>query len=247
MRQPKLSIRHVISIAKTNKQGLAPISCRLTYLKKRKPFATGVFVNPIHWDAKNQRVKQGSHEFESTNTQLTIITNNLRNAYLSLQLEHKYFTVEDILLKFLGKPIKHRQGLVEYFEKYLNRTEKLIGKDLQYGTWKKYNYACIQASSFVRWKYGKKDLPQEQFHSSHFIHFDCGPKAPSAQASHSAFVSKQGLLRSRFQTDHGSEEGQWLHTIISQSSLLQVLKKKLDSKSKIKLFTLLFMIKSLMG
>lgn len=75
------------------------------------------------------------------------------------------------------------------------------------------------------------------------MHFDCGPKAPSAQASHPAFVSKQGLLRSRFQTDHGFEEGQWSHTMISQSSLPpQVLKKKLEMRSNINVSLLLFII-----
>jgi len=64
---------------------------------------------------------------------------------------------------------------------------------------------------------------------SHFSHSQPTGKVPSAQASHSAFVSKQGCLKSILHTDQGVEEGQLSHTINQSSSLPQVLKKKIET------------------
>ncbi|MDY3318723.1 hypothetical protein PG637_04800 [Riemerella anatipestifer] len=41
-----LKILFVISASRINKQGLAPLNCRITYNSERKPFATGLFINP---------------------------------------------------------------------------------------------------------------------------------------------------------------------------------------------------------
>lgn len=42
----QLYIRFVLRTFEQNVQGLAPISCRLTYNKKRKDFSTGITINP---------------------------------------------------------------------------------------------------------------------------------------------------------------------------------------------------------
>jgi hypothetical protein len=55
MNQNKLSIRFVINKAKMNRRGVCPISCRLTFKNNRKAFSTGEFINPLEWNAKNQK------------------------------------------------------------------------------------------------------------------------------------------------------------------------------------------------
>lgn len=56
MNNNKLHILFVLDKINTNIKGVAPIRCRLTYLGERKPFSTGLFVNPKFWDNKNQKV-----------------------------------------------------------------------------------------------------------------------------------------------------------------------------------------------
>ncbi|WP_260393352.1 hypothetical protein [Riemerella anatipestifer] len=41
-----LKILFVISASRINKLGLAPLNCRITYNLEKKPFATGLFINP---------------------------------------------------------------------------------------------------------------------------------------------------------------------------------------------------------
>ena len=52
-----IKILFVLDKIKANRLGLAPLRCRITYLGERKPFATGLFVNPKHWDNKTQKAK----------------------------------------------------------------------------------------------------------------------------------------------------------------------------------------------
>jgi hypothetical protein len=47
--------------------------------------------------------------------------------------------------------------VVQYFKNYLTKLEKLINKDLELATWKKYNYSRSQLEQFLIWKYNKKD------------------------------------------------------------------------------------------
>ena len=53
----KLSILYLIRKNKINSKGICPIECRITFNNKRKPFYTGLFVNPKYWDNKQQKVK----------------------------------------------------------------------------------------------------------------------------------------------------------------------------------------------
>lgn len=43
-----IKILFVLDKSKSNTKDLAPLRCRITYLGKRKPFATGIFINPKH-------------------------------------------------------------------------------------------------------------------------------------------------------------------------------------------------------
>lgn len=158
MSKQKLSIRFVISNAKTNKKGLCPISCRLTLNGKRKPFATGLFVNPQHWNSKQQEVVGKSNESHQTNLQIQIISSEITKAYLQLQLSNDDFTVEDVFHTYLGKPTIKEVGVIEYFVEFLGKRKKLIGIDIQMATWKKFNYAYLQLKDFIKWKFGKGDV-----------------------------------------------------------------------------------------
>ena len=65
MNKNKLTILFVIQKSKTNKKGLCPIRCRITFLNKRKEFSLGLFINPNLWDNQLQE-----YETKEMNTQL---------------------------------------------------------------------------------------------------------------------------------------------------------------------------------
>ena len=83
----KLNLLFIISRSRTNKQGLAPITCRLTYKEQRKQFATGLFIKPVHWQNSKQRAHPPNEENNFINTQLSLTKNNINQAFSFLQLQ----------------------------------------------------------------------------------------------------------------------------------------------------------------
>ncbi len=158
MNEKKLTLRFVISLSKINKRGLCPISCRITFNKKRKPFSTGLFVNPAHWNAKKQVIISKEPNAEYINAQILLIQQKINKAYLSLQLKSADYTIDDIYDCYLGKVIKKEDTVVHYFRSYLIHLSKLIGKDIREATYKKSKYVCDDIEAFIKHKYNKKDI-----------------------------------------------------------------------------------------
>ena len=69
------------------------------------------------------------------------------------------FGVEEIFTKYLGKTEKKDEHVISYFEKFLMKQSKLIGKDIKLSTWKKSEYVYQDVTAFIEAKFGKKDFP----------------------------------------------------------------------------------------
>ena len=81
----KIKILFLISATRINKKGLVPLICRITYLGKRKPFSTGLFINPKNWSsAKQQAVPLNIENTQintQINTQLSLIKQEINQAF----------------------------------------------------------------------------------------------------------------------------------------------------------------------
>jgi len=51
MNNYKLAILFVLQKIKINKKGQCSIKCRITFIKTRKEFSTGIFINSNYWDS----------------------------------------------------------------------------------------------------------------------------------------------------------------------------------------------------
>ncbi|RTY78250.1 site-specific integrase [Flavobacterium sp. LS1P28] len=172
MKKENFTILFVIKLTKLNGKGLCPVNVRITYQGIRKENATGYFVDPKFWDAKRQLTTSKALDAISTNIQLELIKQKIKNAYLSIILETDDFEADDIYHKYLGKPFKESEFVVRYFQKYLDKIFKLIGKDLKLATWKKYNYACIQIVGFIKFKYKKNDISLDKINLQFLTEFE---------------------------------------------------------------------------
>ncbi len=172
MNQKSISVLFYLNKSKINANGLCPIKCRITYRKKRKEFSTGLFVYPGDWNSKKQLVTAKSSISQNINARLEITSNKISNAYLSFLLEGEDFTVDDIFNKYIGKPAKKMEQVVNYFKGFVAKIKKLVDKDIQLGTWKKYNYACIQIASYIKWKYKKADILLEDLNLQFLTDFE---------------------------------------------------------------------------
>jgi len=87
METHKIAILFVISKSRINLKGLVPVICRITYLSKRRPFATGQFINPSYWYSKLQQAKPPNDENNNIYTQLSLIKSKINSAFLFPQLK----------------------------------------------------------------------------------------------------------------------------------------------------------------
>ena len=154
----KINIRYIISKSRIRKDGKASILCRITYLEKRKEFATGIFVILNYWNSKKQKVLDKEEHSTYSNTQLSLIKQKVNEAFLMLQIQKKEFNVNDVYSLYKGEKPKDELGVIEYHQQYLKKIEKLIGVEIQQSTWNKFKYIKKDLSGFVFWKYKKKDL-----------------------------------------------------------------------------------------
>ncbi len=153
-----LKILFVISKSRINRKGVAPINCRITYNKKRKEFATGLFINPDYWNSKKQKAFPLSKENDFINSQLSLISQKISKAFLVLQVREIAFDVEDVFLQYRGRNIKREKHILEVFDIHNERMYRLIGKEYSKATYSKFIEAKNHTSNFIKHTYNKNDF-----------------------------------------------------------------------------------------
>jgi len=172
MHQEKITILFVISANKTNQKGLCPLNCRITLNKERKQFTTGLFVNPLYWENKLQKVNSQDADYKFTNTLIQLIKIKINNIVLVAQLQGSEFTLEDIYNNYIGKEIKKKEFVLSYYKKYLSKIKKLVGLEIKNNTYDKFVYVGNHLEAFLKWKFKKTDYPLEELNLQFLDDFD---------------------------------------------------------------------------
>ena len=167
-----LKILFVIERFKVNKQGKAPIKCRITYLGQRKPFSTGLFINPDNWNASKQKAFPTNTDNNQVNTQLSLIKQEINQAFLMLQVQLETFDVEDIFLKYKGGDIKTEKTLLEVYTLHNDRMKKLVGIEYSEATLKKFEESKNHVKSFIRHNTQKSNFLLEKLNMKFLNDFD---------------------------------------------------------------------------
>lgn len=150
MKNLKFNIRYILSKNKIRKDGKAPLMCRITYLDERKQFSVGLFINPKNWNNSLQECEPSSNDNNYINSQLSLIKNQINQVFLYLQINNSEFAVDDIYSKFKGNTPKKELGVLEVYELFNSRIQKLIGRDLKKVTYMKYVESFVHLKSFIR-------------------------------------------------------------------------------------------------
>ncbi|GHC46684.1 transposase [Ulvibacter litoralis] len=140
-----------------NQSNKCALRCRITFLKKRKEFSTGLFINPDYWDGKKQRVKP-SDQSEYLNSQLSLINQNLNQAFLFLQVKGTSFNVLDIYNQYKGEAPKDELCVMEVYNLHSDRIKRLIGIDIKLVTYQKYLESGKHLQDFIMHKFKTKDI-----------------------------------------------------------------------------------------
>ena len=153
----KLSILFLLRRNKINVKGLCPIECRITLDSQRKPFSTGVFINPDCWNVSKQKAYPPNKGNAQINTQLSLIKQEINQAFLYLQVQEKEFCVVDIYSQFKGENIKLDKSIKEMFHLHINKQEKLIGITTTKVSVAKFYQTQTHVLSFIKKKYNRSD------------------------------------------------------------------------------------------
>ncbi len=172
MNHNKLSILYILQKNRINKQGTCPIRCRITFNLKRKEFSTGLFINPTYWNNKQQKAKPPNPDNDFINSQLSLISRKMNEAFLFLQVNEEIFDVEDIYLKYKGENVTSSKTLLEVFDIHNKRMKKLIGKEYKNSTYSKFIEAKKHTADFIKHQHGKSDVLLESLTLNFLNDFD---------------------------------------------------------------------------
>ena len=158
MNNYKLSILFLLQKVRINKQGKCPIRCRVTYLKTRRIFSTGIFINPDHWESGKQKASPPSTENTILNNKLSLIHQQIDKAFLMLQILPNDFDVDDIYRKYKGEDSKEEITILGAYDLHNEKTKKLIGIDFNKLSWTRYVESRRKVALFITTFYKRKDI-----------------------------------------------------------------------------------------
>ncbi len=173
----KLHIRFVVARNRTRNDNSSPLFCRLTYQEKRKQFATGIFVSFKTWNAKKQKVLPDGIEHDQINTQLSLIKQEINQAFLFLQVQGRDFSVEDIYRQYKGETIKDDKSIIEIFNLHIAKQEKLIGICTTRVSVRKFYQTKAHVKNYIFWKFRKQDYLLKDMKMSFITEFEYYLKA----------------------------------------------------------------------
>ena len=154
----KLSVLFVLQKIKMNKKGQCPIKCRITFLKTRKEFSIGIFINPDYWDSGKQKASPPSTDNATLNNKLSLIYHQIDRAFLMLQILPNDFDVDDIYRKYKGEDSKEEITILGAYDLHNDKTEKLIGIDFNQLSWSRYVESRRKVALFITKHYKRKDV-----------------------------------------------------------------------------------------
>ena len=154
----KLSILFLLRRNRTNERGVCAIECRITLDKQRKPFSTGLFISPENWNASKQKVQPPNKGNAQINTQLSLIKQEINQAFLFLQVQNREFDVDDIYRQYKGENIKLEKSILEMFQLHILKQEKLIGISTTKVSLAKFHQTETHVKTFIKHQYKKSDF-----------------------------------------------------------------------------------------
>jgi integrase/recombinase XerD len=158
----KLAVLFFLQRNRINKIGKCPIRCRITFLKSRKEFSTGIFINPAYWDSGKHKALPPDIENTLLNNKLSLIYHQIDTAFLMLQILPNDFDVDDIYRKYKGEDSKEEITILGAYDLHNEKTKKLIGIDFNKLSWSRYFESRRKVALFITKFYKRKDLQRVQ-------------------------------------------------------------------------------------
>lgn len=186
-----IKILFIISATRVNKQGLVPIICRITYKKERKPFSTGLFINPDNWNNKQQLAEPPNEENNFINNELSLIKSKINKAFLFLQVQEIEFNVRDIYNQYAGVKLDKDRTILEVFEAHIQKQKKLIGIETTETSIAKFRQTKNHLKSFLWHTYKRKDIGLKELKYAFIEDFEFYLKTEKKFSLHTVYKTIQ--------------------------------------------------------
>lgn len=154
---------------KVNRQGLAPIYCRVTVDSERVTFTTGKYVNPKFWNNHQQKVSAKDNQAKLINSHLGLLISRLHETVYKLEMLGEKVTAEALRSIIKGEPKQKSKSVFEVFQLHNKKMHELVNIQYTNGTAKRYETTLSHLRDFVYYKYKQEDFPIEKVNHE-FIH-----------------------------------------------------------------------------
>lgn len=167
----KFSILFWLKKSKMNKQGLVPIWARITVDGQRSEFSTQRQIFPKFWDGKNNKVIEDYSEAGVINDFLTLVKADIIRHYNMLLSAGEIVTADDVKRSYKGfKEVK--KTFLQLFDQFNQQLlERKEINDLSHGRYKRFLILYGKCVDFIKWKFGRSDIPLEELKLNFIVEF----------------------------------------------------------------------------
>ena len=145
---------------------------RVTINGKSSKTSLGIRIHPEDWDVKKSRSRRGKFtEDKRVNIFIENSLSKANRAYTSLLDDYDVVTADMVINQLLGRNEGKHQGVVEYYDKYVNELEVLIGKSCSYTLWRKNKTLMKYLVQYLKTKHKSSDIPLTRFSYDHVVGF----------------------------------------------------------------------------
>lgn len=141
----------------TYKNGLNPISLRITFRGERREILTGLSCKKNDWFADMQQVNPRGRLAASTNKELFNILHKVTSRFHELQYSGIDFTIDELVDKIKGREAPP-QSLAEYMELKQKELQERLRVDLAVTTFFRYKRTIKYMSEFLITRKGVKNI-----------------------------------------------------------------------------------------
>jgi integrase len=157
--------------SRTNNLNQNPIVMTITMNQDRTQLFTGIWVDKKKWNEKTKRIKGQDEETITLNDTLLTMVSHARQVSNELLISGKPFNPNTIKEK-LKNGFNKSYGVVESFEVFLIRMEKLIPSKYTKSTLTKYTNTKERVKEFIKVKTQRNDIYLYELESQFMEDFD---------------------------------------------------------------------------
>lgn len=159
MKRATFKILFYTKQSRVTKNGELPIILRVTVNGSRTETTVNLKVNDSNWNKVVGRSTGKGRKDVELNSRLDTIQLRIMQIYRNMEIDGVEITAKAIVEEYQGKNIKPAITLLTLFKEHNERCQKLVGKDMAYATYQRYNTCYNHIVAFLQYQFHKSDIP----------------------------------------------------------------------------------------